>query len=276
MTNQLIPKSVISLISYDAEYLPSSIKSYYPYVDEIILGLDKDRITWSNNKFTFNEDKLWADLKKIDTEDKIRVVEGNFHESKVPIENDNSERNFLKEQCEHDWIFSIDADEVLVNAKTFFNDWCPLIAPYRHKVDIAFTWFLPFKEFEKEFLVIANNDNRWFSGDTQGFVTSKENTFTYCRWTNNKRVIKSPLAVVHWSFCRSEEKLNIKLNNFGHSDKTKGDPFFNNWKIANLSNYTALTNFKSSGYGQNQWPKLVVVPKDQFFNAANMEAGLIY
>ena len=45
-------KSVISLISYDANrFLPKSIERYYNYVDEIILGIDKDRITWSGNPF---------------------------------------------------------------------------------------------------------------------------------------------------------------------------------------------------------------------------------
>ena len=63
----IIPKSAISLISYDAVYLPNSIKSYYKYVDEIILGLDKDRISWSGHKFSFDENKLWVELKKIDT-----------------------------------------------------------------------------------------------------------------------------------------------------------------------------------------------------------------
>lgn len=276
MNPNLTPKSVISLISYDAEYLPESIKSYYEYIDEIVLGLDKDRISWSGNTFKFDEDKLWSELKKIDTADKIHVVEGNFHESKTPIENDNMERNFLKEQCKHDWIFSIDADEVLVNPKEFFLQWCPIVAPYRHKIDIAFTWFLPFKEFENDYLMIANPDNRWFKGDTQGFVSTKDKTYTYCRWSNNKRIVVSPLAVMHWSFCRTESSLQVKLNNFGHSDKTKDDPFFNNWKVANLENYHALTNFKSSGYGANQWPKLIKVPKNIFWQSAKMEAGLVY
>ena len=44
-------KSVISLISYDAEYLPASIKTYYNYVDEIVLGLDENRTSWSGNNF---------------------------------------------------------------------------------------------------------------------------------------------------------------------------------------------------------------------------------
>lgn len=89
-------KSVISLISYDAEYLPDSIKSYYDYVDEIVLGLDKDRISWSGNKFSFNEDELWKQLQAIDKDDKINIIEDNFHRSRVPIENDTHERNFLK------------------------------------------------------------------------------------------------------------------------------------------------------------------------------------
>ena len=54
----MLKKSVISLISYDAEYLPDSISKYYNYVDEIILGLDKDRISWSNNVFSFDENDL--------------------------------------------------------------------------------------------------------------------------------------------------------------------------------------------------------------------------
>jgi len=32
-------KSAISLISYDAAYLPESVSKYYNYVDEIILEL---------------------------------------------------------------------------------------------------------------------------------------------------------------------------------------------------------------------------------------------
>ena len=90
--------SVISLISYDADYLPSSIEKYYEYVDEIILGVDKDRISWSNNNFSFDETVLWKELGRIDGDSKISVIEEDFHKSEIPIENDNYERNFLKEQ----------------------------------------------------------------------------------------------------------------------------------------------------------------------------------
>ena len=57
-------KSVISLISYDAEYLPASIKTYYNYVDEIVLGLDENRTSWSGNQFSFDEEALKQDVSR--------------------------------------------------------------------------------------------------------------------------------------------------------------------------------------------------------------------
>ena len=55
----------------------------------------------------------------IDGDSKITIVEEDFHQSKVAIENDNYERNFLKQETKHDWIVSIDADEMLINPKNF-------------------------------------------------------------------------------------------------------------------------------------------------------------
>ncbi len=286
----MIPKSVISLISYDAHLLPNSIKTYYKYVDEIILGLDENRITWSKNPFTFNESELWKQLKKIDTEDKIKIVEHNFHDSAIPLENDNFERNYLKSECSHDWIFSIDADEDLVNPKEFFVDFLPIVDTYYDKVELLFTWYLPFKQFTavpsstdadgKEVtmditLVIAHEDNSFFRGDTQGFTTSKDKTFTYCRWTETTQKLLSPLAVMHWSFCRTKEQLDQKLKNFGHSNTINEDPFFHNWTMCDMNNYKELKNFKTSGLGGNQWEKLVPVSTERLMDVAKREAPMI-
>ena len=128
----MIKKSAISLISYDANrYLVDSIKRYYEYVDEIILGIDKDRITWSGNAFEIDEDTLWKELSALDGDSKITIVEEDFHQSKVAIENDNYERNFLKQEATNEWIVSVDADEMLVNAKDFFYNYLPIVSKYK-------------------------------------------------------------------------------------------------------------------------------------------------
>lgn len=263
----MIKKSAISLISYDAHYLVNSIKQYYNYVDEIVLGLDKDRVTWSGNTFSFDEASLWNELAAIDGDNKISVIEENFHQSQVAIENDNYERNFLKAQCSNDWIISIDADEYLLNAKDFFYNYCPIVEKFSKKADICMTWAMPYKEIDEYLLVIANEDNSPFFGENQGVMTHKNNTYTYARWTNlsangHNRLL-SPLVAIHWSLCRSKEDLYKKITNIGHSDLVEKDPFYEIWNSVTLENYHTLHNFKTSGLGAAQWPKLFKIKKDQ-------------
>ena len=267
-------KSVISLISYDASYLCNSIKSYYDYVDEIILGLDEDRISWNNNKFSFDESKLWQELEHIDKDNKISVIESNFHQSKVAIENDNYERNYLKSQCSHDWVFSFDADEVLVNAKDFFYKYCPIVGKYQNIADVCMTWATPYKIIDDTLLLIANEDGTPFFGENQGIATNKDSTYTYARWTDKSAAganrLQSPLVAIHWSLCRSPEDLYEKINNIGHSDLVAEDPFYNLWNQVTLDNYKDLHNFKTSGLGAAQWPRLVAIPTtdlDKFINS---------
>jgi hypothetical protein len=259
--------SVISLISYDAHYLRSSIAKYYNYVDEIVLGLDESRITWSGNSFKFDEAALWAELQKIDTEGKISVIEGNFHKSPIAIENDNFERNYLKSHCNNEWILSIDADEQLLNAKDFFNVYCPIASRYSSKVDICMTWATPYKIIGDTVLVIANEDNSPFLGENQSVLTHKNNTFTYARWSNisasGANRLQSPLLALHWSLCRTKADLHEKIHNIGHSDLVESDPFYKIWDQVTMENYTQLHNFKTSGLGGAQWPKLYAVPADQ-------------
>ena len=260
----MVKKSVISLISYDAHYLAKSIEKYYNYVDEIILGLDKDRITWSGNTFSFNESQLWSQLSAIDGDNKITIIEEDFHKSAIAIENDNYERNYLKNACSHDCIVSIDADEYLLNAKEFFYKYLPIVTRYLPKIDVCMNWATPYKQIDDTVLVIANEDNTPFLGENQGFVTHKNNTFTYARWTNlsaagENRLI-SPLIALHWSLCRNKEDLHAKIHNIGHSDIVEKDPFYNIWKDVDLNNYTSLRNFKTSGFGSAQWPKLLAMP----------------
>jgi hypothetical protein len=263
-------KSAISLISYDAAYLPASIASYYPYVDEIVLGLDVNRISWSNKPFTFDEGSLWQELTKLDIDNKITIIEENFHQSKIAIENDNYERNFLKEQCTNDWIISIDADEVLLNAKDFFNNFCPIAARYKNKVDLCMTWITPYKQIDDTILLIVNEDNTPFTGENQGVMTSKSSTYTYARWTDKSAQgsnrILSPLWAMHWSLCRPSSSLKQKIHNTGHSDIVDKDPFYTIWSKVTLENYTELRNFKTSGLGSAQWPKLLALPAAELTN----------
>lgn len=270
-------KSAISLISYDAEYLPASIMSYYAYVDEIILGLDKNRKTWAGNIFKFDEQDLYRQLSNIDGDNKITIIEDDFCVSNVFIENDNYERNFLKRQCTHDWIFSFDADEELINAHQFFENYLPIVEPYYKEYDLAFNWFLPYKEFEDIYLMITDDHGNWDLNETQGFANWSNHEFVYARWTNNaqsnKKLLKTPLAIMHWSICRKDKDLHQKINNIGHADLVEKDPFYDIWLRINPQNYAELKNFKTSGLGDPaQWARLTAVDKQEFKRKAVEQA----
>lgn len=266
----MLKKSAISLISYDANpFLAESIRRYYDYVDEIILGLDKDRITWSGNPFSFDEESLWKELSTIDGDSKITIVEEDFHQSEVAIENDNFERNFLKQECSFDWVISIDADEWLVNAKDFFYNYLPLVENYRASKDVCMTWATPYKHLTDDegiehTLCIANDNGSPFFGENQGIMTSKDSTFTYARWTDKSAAgenrLLSPLVALHWSLCRKGDDLHEKIHNIGHSDIVEEDPFYQIWSQVEWDNFHELKDFKTSGLGGAQWPKLEAIP----------------
>lgn len=282
----MIKKSAISLISYDANrFLAKSIERYYEYVDEIVLGIDKDRITWSGNSFEIDEAALWSELSNIDGDSKITIIEEDFHQSGVAIENDNYERNFLKGECSFDWIFSFDADEWLVNAKDFFYNFCPIVEDYRHEKDLCMVWAAPYKvvtddQENSQTLFIANTDGSPFFGENQGVVTSKDSTFTYARWTDKSAAgdnrILTPLVALHWSLCRPDEELHQKINNIGHSDIVEEDPFYQIWSKVDWTNFHELKDFKTSGLGGAQWPQLEAIPSEHVEDYIKQYLGRAY
>lgn len=267
--------SAISLISYDADRLLTSIPSYYNFVDEIILGLDEDRISWSKNKFSFDESMFFNKIQNIDGDNKIKIIEHNFHKTQAPILNDTHERNFLKYYTTNDFSVSFDADEILVNAQSFFNKFLPIAMPYKD-VQFLFTWFLPYKTIGDTTLFIAEENGKdLFIQDVQGFTSRKNDTFTYCRWNNTKRKILSPLSILHYSFCRSDSENNDKVSNYGHSIESRQDPFYDIQKQVTLENYTSLYNFKTHGAG-HQWPRLVAIKNEDISAYCKEQAEKVY
>jgi hypothetical protein len=66
----------------------------------------------------------------------------------------------------------------------------------------------------------------------------------------------SPLVALHWSLCRPAEELHEKIHNIGHSDIVEEDPFYKIWSQVDMTNYAQLKDFKTSGLGGAQWPRL--------------------
>ena len=112
--------SFVTLISYDYKYAKDCILSYYDIADEIFLGIDINKKTWSGENFDIDMNWLTSFVNEIDKNKKIKIIGSDFYKFSKPIQNDTYERNFMSLLCkEGNWIISIDSDERVLNANEF-------------------------------------------------------------------------------------------------------------------------------------------------------------
>ncbi|MGA3065742.1 MAG: hypothetical protein ABSF29_02725 [Tepidisphaeraceae bacterium] len=225
--------SFITLLSYDYRYAFTAIRSYYDIAGEIILGLDADRLTWSQHPFQIDMDELHSQIKQIDIAHKLRLVEGNFHASQRPMDNDTNERSELSLQCSPgNWIVQIDCDETLMNAREF-RDWLINCDPQKR---VHALWFSVFKVYGDRALVIHP------PSETPPIATQLRGQYDYSRRTKQNPVL-SPLMLLHFSWGRTPDEVRQKLANWSHTRDFDTQSFLNSWESLTLQNYRDYHNF---------------------------------
>ena len=224
----------ITMLAYDYRYAFAAIGSYYELADEIILGLDRDRLTWMRQAFTIDMDEVHAFIAALDKERKIRIVEGDFHAADHPMANDALERSALSVQAAPgNWVVQIDADEILLNGAQF-KAWLLQNDPREHNV--FGRWVSVFKMFGNQALVIDP------SQEVVPVATMLRAQYTAARATPQQGVL-SPLHLLHFSWGRSPEQLRQKLANWGHARDFDVAGFFAFWESITLENFTQARDF---------------------------------
>jgi len=240
-------------IAYDYKYAFLAIKSYYSIADEILLAIDKDRISWSNSRYEFDEIEFNTEIQKIDCDKKIKIIQENFHKYPTPLQNDTQERNFISALCKKDnYIIAIDSDEVLLNPiefKTWFESNNDIFL-----FDIECTWLTVYKIFDDQVLVT-------FPNDTASIGTNLRSMYKTCRITKNKKKL-SPLKIIHYSWGRSKEDLLKKLNNWTHSRDFDVNIAIDNWENVNLENFSSKTHLHPLLKCRSSWQKLQLLKLD--------------
>jgi hypothetical protein len=236
-------------IAYDYKYFLESLKSYYNIADEIFVGLDSERVSWSNKKYEINEADLKNSIKAIDKENKIKIIEDNFHYLPRPILNDTYERNYLSSLCKNgNWIVQVDSDEIILNPKEcleYFQkengDVCSLAS-----------WKSVFKIIDGKELVISP-DKEWAA-----CATKMKASYTSCRDTPQRRV-QSPIKMLHYSWGRTREELKQKLENWTHSRDFDVPKYLGIWDSITLDNYQNFKDFHP--LNGPDWQSLVLMEK---------------
>jgi len=225
--------SFVTPLAYDWKYAFLAIRSYYAIADEIILGLDADRISWSKKPFPL-DDKAVADfIAEIDRDKKIRIIEANFHAYDAPIDNDTAERRQLGLACRAgNWVVQIDADEILLNSLEFRK----FLSTLEQDVCVLARWLAVYKVIGDKALVVGGRP------ESAPVATRRPQRYDLSRFTDQLPLV-SPLNLLHLSWCRTEEELVQKLTHWGHSQEIDVGKAVGLWRATTLENYQQLKNF---------------------------------
>jgi len=241
------------LISYDYEFIKTSLPIVYNFVDEIYFAIDKDRVTWSGESFEIS-DEFWHWIAEFDSDNKITLYEDRFHiEGLTSMECDTRERNMLAAKMgSSDWYLQIDADEYFID----FEDFVYRLRSHTPKFPCSIYCRVAtlFKEVNDGFLVIGESfETLSFATNHPVYDVARNNT------SGNKHIHWNDL-VLHQSWARNPDEINQKLNNWSHKDDFNTDSFYNLWQAVDENNYYCLNNFHP--INPHLWPKLDLIRGD--------------
>jgi len=226
--------SFIALIAYDYRYAFQSIRSYYDIADEILLGIDVERLSWTRQPYQIDMRAIEDFIAQIDAASKVRIVEGNFHRDPDPLVNDTEERSSLSREARPgNWIVQIDADEILLNASEF-RGW--LLSNNPCQYCICGRWITVFKSFGDHMLLIDPAE------ETTPVGTMLRGGYVRARVTSEPQLL-SPLKLLHFSWGRSRKEVIEKLTNWSHSRDLDTARFLRFWESVNLENYRSARDF---------------------------------
>jgi hypothetical protein len=223
------------LMSYDYNKLKYSLPPVYKTADSIYLALDKYQRTWKGNRFEIDI-SFFEWLKAFDLENKIIIYRDNFYVSEFdPMKNEIRERFLLsKKMGIGNWLIQVDADEIFIDfdkyVKTLRKYNSFLENPAKQPIQIA-GFLLNIYKYLDNGILFVNNPTK---------VMLATNYPNYKHGRNTKqRVIYTNNILLHECLSRSEEELQYKLNNWGHSHQINNE-FLYKWKQANEINYKEL------------------------------------
>ncbi len=226
------------LVSYDYNMLLTSIKQLYDYVDGIFIAIDRDRKTWSGNNFELPQ-SFFDEIKVFDSKNKIVFYFDSFYISELtPIECETRERNMLLKKMGKGWLIQLDVDEYIYDfkkvAKYLNKYWYLTLFPKFTPIVFRGKLLTLYRQLPDGYLYIENNEH--FS-----FITNQSN-YTYTR--NNKKVRNhySNINVIHQSWARTEDEIQMKIKNWGHRDDFDTQQYFEFWRNLSSLNYMNYKN----------------------------------
>lgn len=239
MNNKRRHIAVSFCVAYDWEMLRLSIPAIYDLADLICLSIDKNRVSWSGNKFSWDQEGFIQMLSELDPQKKIQLFEADFYVPELtPMQNEVRQRNEIAKFIGGDgWHVQLDTDEIFLNFEGFVHYLHSFRS--RRKVNIACPWITAYKQVEEGFFFVKPTH---FSQIEFIQIATLHPSYEYGRRNGNFNV-RSPFALLHLSWARNEREIWEKINNWGHKDDIDIKAEFERWKGLSTANFQNYRNF---------------------------------
>ncbi len=245
------------LLSYDYEKLKIAIPLVYKDSDRIFIAQDENFLTWSGNRFEV-DNTFFSWLKEIDIDNKIEIYKDNFYIPELnAIQNDTRERYMLSLKMGiGNWLIQIDSDEYILDFKGFVKSLRKydsyLDNPKKTPVQISGFHIDIYKYLEDGILYVKDTCKVLLATNYPNYKLARQ---------TRERVIYVDTYVFHESLARTEEELQEKLNNWGHTHELNST-FLEKWRKANAQNYKQIKDvFYLTG---KQWSTLGFIKGNNF------------
>lgn len=224
------------LLSYDYEYIFTSLKQVYEYADKIIISYDINGKTWAGNDFHIPA-KVFDQLKALDKDSKITLYGDNFFvPGKKTMELETRQRTMMAEKMgKGGWHLQIDSDEYVVDfeklsaflrkRKNYLNN------PEKTPLNFYVRFVTLFKQDEDGYFIIDS-----FSEPC--FMVTNVPSYEIARYPRNHRFLLLNIYCIHQSWARTKDEIKQKITNWGHNEDFDSEQFISKWNDLNKENYT--------------------------------------
>jgi hypothetical protein len=247
------------LVAYDWELLKNSIPRIYNSADIICLAIDINRVSWSYNKFKFDNNAFNKWVAEIDVNNKIKIYEDEFSLKNLNArENCNRQRTMLADYMgKGGWHIQLDADEYFID----FNGFVDYLKKYNSNpqptdkpINICVNFIPLFKKTNDGYLFVDFENNNYeripLATNCPIFIRARQNGH-FNHVTNH--------FIIHETWARNEVELRYKLSNWGHSaeelkKKDIVESYLKLWNALDSINFKYVYNFHPAV--PTTWPKL--------------------